>query len=112
MEPWNGPLKPIFYDGEDADKLLAEFIALCIHHKITDRKTAKYQPEKVGDYAFKKLGCKNIGLRGEQAGQIWFDDIEVLDRINTGITKGPVAVVESVAELTSRVLQIASDTDV
>lgn len=106
---WNGPLEPLIYDDEDADALLAKFIALCIHHKISDRATARWPPEVVGDYAFKELGCKNIGMRGQQAGKIWFERLEVVEEIELGIIRGPVKVVETIEQLTNRALQIADD---
>jgi len=82
MKPWAGlPIN----DDEDAEALLAEFIRLCVHYKITDN-DGKHTFMTVGRYVFAKL--RDPGLRGEQCGKEWGDDIAVLEKIKHHIANG------------------------
>jgi hypothetical protein len=75
--PWNDIL---FFPGEDPEALKTRFVELCV--SFGDRFT-HYQ---IAQTVFKNL--KDPELRAGKAAEVWGNDLEVLERIKTGIREG------------------------
>lgn len=70
---WNPPL--IFFEDEDEDELINEFVRLSAKYKGKGR-----DPYEIASYVFRNL--KDKELRAAQAAMRWSNDLEIIERID------------------------------